>query len=144
LSSNFSFKASTFAKPQVSCKIMSALPLGYMWMHGRIHAGCGRMLSATETRILLQSWHVDNPNHLRRGSVGVKKTKRWWAVSAWGASGSSAPGTPPAEKAKLCSADSCAGGGAGRGALLVQHSLAICLGRRVEQWRMGQCPQHLV
>ena len=30
--------------------------------------------------------------------------------------------------AKLCSADSCAGGGAGRGALLAQHSLANMLG----------------
>ena len=55
-------------------------------------------MSATETRILLHSWHVDNPNHLWRGSVGVKKTKRWWGVLAWGASGSSAPGTPPVER----------------------------------------------
>jgi hypothetical protein len=89
LSINFSFKSFHFAKTRLSCKIASALPLGYMWMNGQIHEGCGRMLSATEARILLHSWHVDNPNHLRRGSVGVKKSKRWWGVSAWGASGSS-------------------------------------------------------
>ena len=48
---------------------MGSLPAGYMWVNGQIYEVGGRKLTATESRFLLLSDAVANPNHLRRGSV---------------------------------------------------------------------------
>ena len=67
------------------------LPMGYMWIIGRIHEAGGRMLTATESRILLHAGNAANPNHLRRGSVGVQKAARLWGAAGIGAAGAGNP-----------------------------------------------------
>ena len=99
------------------------LPAGYVRSYGRIHEKGGRMLTVTGTRILLYVARAANPKHLWRGSVGVQKATPLWGGLGW-ASGSGT-GTSCTElvggrgtnhttscKAKLCSIDSRAEGGA--------------------------------
>ena len=72
---------------------MGLLPAGYMWVNAKIYEAGGWKLAATESRFLLLGDSVANPNHLWRGSVGVKKAARRWAA------GTGAAGTAPSDDA---------------------------------------------